>query len=188
MVRPSERHVSLWLKACPRELFAVEQSQLQPIPCWVPAVYLLHQRIVDVEGYVAVNTNRYSVPDQFIGRQVEVRQTKEAIEVYRGPRLLATNQRVIEATGRKYRLAAHRHQRGQGRKPAPSALKKNSCWRESPKSLPTSRLSRITTGAAPPCRCVACSGWSTTIPANRCWRPSRQPPNMAFMISKESRP
>ena len=109
------------LKACPRELFAVEQSQLQPIPFWVPEVYLLYHRIVDVEGYVAVNTNRYSVADQYIGRQVEVRQTKQAIEIYRGPRLLATHQRVLEPTGRKYRLAAHRHQRGQARKPSVSA-------------------------------------------------------------------
>ncbi len=42
------------LKANPRELFAVELSYLKPLPVWVPPVYLLHHRLVDVEGYVAV--------------------------------------------------------------------------------------------------------------------------------------
>jgi transposase len=104
------------LKGSPRELFAVEQSCLKPLPVWAPPVYLLHQRLVDVEGYVSVDVNRYSVPDDLIGRQVEVRQTKDTIEIYRGPRLVATHKRVVESTGRKYRLPEHRHQRGQGLK------------------------------------------------------------------------
>jgi transposase len=104
------------LKASPRELFAFEQSYLRPLPVWLPPIYLLHQRLVDMEGYVSVDSNRYSVPDQFIGLQVEVRQTKETIEIYRGPRLVATHQRVLEPTGCKYRLDQHRRQRGQGPK------------------------------------------------------------------------
>jgi hypothetical protein len=77
--------------------------------------------LVDVEGYVAVDTNRYSVADEFIGRPVEVRQTKDTIEIYRGPRLIATHKRVVESTGRKYRLLEHRRQRGQGPKPSDPA-------------------------------------------------------------------
>ena len=101
------------LKASPRELFAVEQPHLKPLPIWVPPVYLLHQRLVDMEGYVSVDTNRYSVPNDFIGRHVEVRQTKDRIEIYRGPRLVAAHKRILEPTGRKYRLPEHRHQRRQ---------------------------------------------------------------------------
>jgi transposase len=101
------------LKASPRELFAVEQPHLKPLPIWVPPVYLLHQRLVDVEGYVSVDTNRYSAPDDLIGRQVEVRQMKDRVEIYRGPRLVATHPRIVEPTGRKYRLPEHRHPRGQ---------------------------------------------------------------------------
>lgn len=109
------------LKASPRELFAVERSYLKPLPVWVPPVYLLHHRLVDVEGYVSVETNRYSAPDELIGRPVEVRQSKENIEIYRGPRLVATHKRVVEPTGRKYRLPEHRRQRGQGPKPSDPA-------------------------------------------------------------------
>lgn len=110
------------LKASPRELFVAEQPQLQPLPLWVPPVYLLHHRLVDVQGYVTVDTNRYSVPNDLIGRQVEVRQTKEQIEIYRGPRLIATHRRVLEPTGRKYRLPEHRYQRGQAPPRTDSAL------------------------------------------------------------------
>ena len=101
------------LKASPRELFAAEQPHLKPLPIWVPPVYLLHQRLADLEGYVSVDTNRYSVPNDLIGRQVEVRQTKELVEIYRGPRLVAAHKRILESTGRKYRLPEHRYQRAQ---------------------------------------------------------------------------
>jgi hypothetical protein len=76
--------------------------------------------LVDMAGYVSINNNRYSVPEEFLGHQVEVRETKESIEIYRGPRLLASHQRVIEATGRKYSLPEHHRPRGQGLKPKPS--------------------------------------------------------------------
>jgi transposase len=104
------------LKASPRELFAFERSHLKPLPIWVPPIYLLHHRLVDVEGLVSVDNNRYSVPNEFIGLAVEVRQTKDAIEIYRGPRLISKHKRVVERTGRKYRLPEHRYQRGQAPK------------------------------------------------------------------------
>ena len=113
------------LKASPRDLFAVERPHLKPLPVWVPPVYRLHQRLVDVEGYVSVETNRYSAPEDLIGRQVEVRQTKDRIEIYRGPRLVAAHQRVIEPTGRKYRLPEHRRPRGQGSQHTEAAPEEN---------------------------------------------------------------
>jgi hypothetical protein len=109
------------LKASPRELFAVERPHLKRLPVWVPPVYLLHQRLVDVQGYVCVDTNRYSVPDDLIGRPVEVRQTKDQMEIYRGPRLVATHTRVIEPLRHKSRLPEHRRPQGQGPQRADSA-------------------------------------------------------------------
>jgi hypothetical protein len=38
------------IRAVPRELFAVERMHLKPLPAWIPEVYRLHQRTVDVEG------------------------------------------------------------------------------------------------------------------------------------------
>ncbi|MBV8773985.1 MAG: IS21 family transposase [Deltaproteobacteria bacterium] len=108
------------LKASPRELFAIERTYLQPLPIWVPPIYRLHQRLVDMAGYVSLDDNRYSVPDDFLGLRVEVRETKDRVEIYRGPRLIATHQRVLESTGRRYRLAEHHRPRGQGLKLKPS--------------------------------------------------------------------
>jgi hypothetical protein len=109
------------LRASPRELFAVEHPRLNPLPVWVPPVYLLHHRLVDVQGYVTIDTNHYSVPNDLIGRQVEVRQTKEQMEIYRGPRQVAVHRRVLEPTGRKYRLPEHCYKRGQAPPRADSA-------------------------------------------------------------------
>jgi hypothetical protein len=41
------------IRAVPGELFAAERLHLKPPPAWIPEVYRLHHRIVDVEGYVA---------------------------------------------------------------------------------------------------------------------------------------
>ncbi len=107
------------LRAAPRELFAVEQPCLQPLPVWVPEVYRLHLRIVDVEGYVSVHTNRYSVPEDWIGRPVEVRETWDRLEISSGPRDHVSHARVLEADGTRVTRPEHRRPRGQRPGPAP---------------------------------------------------------------------
>ena len=102
------------IHAVPRELFAVERVQLKPLPAWIPEVYRLHQRLVDVEGYVSLHTNRYSVPAAWIGRRVEVRETKEKIEIQLDARSLVAHTRIAEAQGQRVTLAEHRPPRGQG--------------------------------------------------------------------------
>jgi hypothetical protein len=52
------------------------------LPAWLPEVYQLHQRIVDLEGYIHVDGHIYSVPYQLIGKAVEVRETKNHVRVY----------------------------------------------------------------------------------------------------------
>jgi hypothetical protein len=102
------------LHATPRELFAAEQVALRALPVWVPDVYALHQRIVDVEGFVNVHGNRYSAPWRLLGHRVEVRETKDQIQVFDGPRLLATHRKVIDTTGARVLDKTHRPPRGEG--------------------------------------------------------------------------
>lgn len=104
------------LRASPRELYATEQPHLRAMPLWAPPVYLLHQRIADLEGYVSVQGNRYSVPEDFIGRRLEVRETRAAIEIYDGPRLLGTHSRLREALGHRSLLPEHRRPRNRNRR------------------------------------------------------------------------
>ena len=101
-----------YLRAVPRELFVVERPHLRPLPSWIPEVYRLHERMVDVEGYVALHSNRYSVPISWIGRRVEVRETRDKIEIQLDARHLITHRRVAEAERRHVMLAEHRPPRG----------------------------------------------------------------------------
>ena len=102
------------LRAVPRELFVLERRALRPLPVWVPEVYRLQERMVDIEGYVALHSNRYSVPWAWIGRRVEVRETKDKVEIQLDARNLVTHQRVAEAEYQRVLLAEHRPPRGQG--------------------------------------------------------------------------
>jgi hypothetical protein len=102
-----------YLRAVPRELFVLEQRHLRPLPVWIPEVYRLHQRLVDVEGYVALHSNRYSVPLAWLGRRVEVRETKDQVEIQLDARSLVTHQRLAEAEQQRITLAQHRPPRGQ---------------------------------------------------------------------------
>jgi transposase len=108
------------LHASPRELFAAEQPRLVPLPIWVPDLYLIHTRIVDVEGYVSVNACRYSAPWQLIGRQVEVRETKTEIQIFQGPRLLGTHKKAQDVERGRSTVPEHRPPRGSGPPSAPA--------------------------------------------------------------------
>jgi hypothetical protein len=107
------------LHGCRRELFAAERPHLRALPVWVPPVYRLQQRIVDTEGYVHVRRTAYSVPFELIGRQVEARETKDRVEVYLGPRLVASHARVLDGADTHVTAPEHRPPRGQGIKRDP---------------------------------------------------------------------
>ena len=100
------------LHAVPRELFVMEQQHLKPLPVWVPEIYRLQERMVDVEGYVTVNTNRYSVPVEWIGRRVEVRESYLKIEIQLDARHMVTHERIALAENRHILLAEHSRPRG----------------------------------------------------------------------------
>jgi len=83
-----------------RDLFATEQHRLRPLPAWRSPVYRIHTRLVDLEGYVNVHAFRYEVPARYIGRQLEVRETKSEMQLFDGPRVVATHPRRVEGPKR----------------------------------------------------------------------------------------
>jgi transposase len=103
------------LHASRRELFALEQPHLKPLPLHVPEVYQLYTRIVDADGYVNVNRIRYSAPYRLIGRSLEVRETLERVDLYEGPRRVASHTRVAGPVDTRVTDPSHRPPRGQGR-------------------------------------------------------------------------
>jgi hypothetical protein len=79
----------------------------------VRCLHRLHRdTVVDVEGYVNVHGHRYSVPYGLIGRQLEVRETKDRIDVYQGPRLVATHAKALTRTFTRVTAPEHRPPRG----------------------------------------------------------------------------
>ncbi len=107
------------LRAVPRELFALEKPRLKPLPIWVPDVYRLHQRVVDLEGYVSLHSNRYSVPAEWLGRRVEVRETKDRVEIECGRKSIS-HARVVDPIGQRVTIKEHRPPRQHSKKPGPS--------------------------------------------------------------------
>jgi hypothetical protein len=115
------------LHAAPRDLFATERACLRPLPLHVPEVYQLHHRLVDGEGYVTLHTHHYSAPPALIGRRLEVRETKDRIDLFLGPRCVASHRPLRQAPPGRVLLAEHRLPRGQhaqrrrARHPEPAA-------------------------------------------------------------------
>jgi hypothetical protein len=97
-----------------REWCAIERQRLKPLPAWIPEVYRLHPRTADTEGYVSVNSIRYSVPVSWIGRRAEVRESRDKIEIELDPRHIVTHVRVLTPLNQRIMLAEHRPPRGAG--------------------------------------------------------------------------
>lgn len=95
------------LHAKPTELFAAEGPRLRPLPLHVPEVYLLHERIVDVEGYVTLHRNRYSVPASWISRRVEVRETKDEVRIFANGAPIAVHARREPGEEQRITLPEH---------------------------------------------------------------------------------
>jgi transposase len=102
------------IRAVPTELFVTERPHLKALPAWIPEVYRLHQRTVDVEGYVSVNSIRYSVPVSWIGRRVEIRETRDKIDIELDARHIVTHDRALTPLSQRITLAEHRPPRGEG--------------------------------------------------------------------------
>ena len=105
----------------PIDLYETERAHLRRLPAFIPEVHALHHRLVDLEGYVHLHSNRYSVPTEFVGRRVEVRETRERVLVFDGPRRVAIHKREPEGSGQRITLSEHclpgrrrpRHKRNQ---------------------------------------------------------------------------
>jgi transposase len=79
----------------PEAAYVMEKPYLVPLPPVLPPVYEVLERVVDLYGYVSLDTSRYSVPERFVGQAVsvykypsEVRITRRGVEIARHPRLV----------------------------------------------------------------------------------------------------
>ena len=138
------------LHASPRELFVAEHARMKRLPLHVPEVYRLEHRIVDSEGYVSVQRNRYSAPWKLIDKRLEIRVSKDSVTVLDGPRLVALHKRVIDPLDVRVSDPSHRPPRGEGffRK-HPSTEEQRLCERM-PEARPFLALLKAKKQATPP--------------------------------------
>ncbi len=99
------------LQAKPVELYATERSHLKPLPAWIPEPYQIHHRTVDVDGDVRLDTNRYSVPEDWIGRQVQIHESWDRLTIHCGRAPEVIHQKVIDACRKRTTLPEHRRPR-----------------------------------------------------------------------------
>lgn len=103
----------------PIELFAAEIPALLALPPHIPEVYEPHLRRVDVDAYVSLHTNRYSLPPALIGRRVEVRETKDRVRIFDGPRLVTEHERQEPGLHLRILRPEHNEPRRTKRDPKP---------------------------------------------------------------------
>jgi transposase len=99
------------LGARPIELFAAEKPLLKRLPAYIPEVYELHQRMVDVESFVCLHRNRYEVPPDLIGRRVEVRETGSRVRIFYGSKEVALHERIEPGVEKRVLLPEHGERR-----------------------------------------------------------------------------
>ncbi len=80
---------------------------MRPLPAHQPAVCVIAHRVVDTEGYVHLETNRYSVPERLLGKAVEVYPCFETVAIYFQGREVARQPRAIGQRDRRLTAAGH---------------------------------------------------------------------------------
>ncbi len=91
----------------PEAAWLIEQPHLVSLPDALPPVYELLDRVVDLHGYVSIDTNRYSVPERYVGKSVAVYKLPAEIHVRRKDSTLAVHRRLIGQRDAKSILPGH---------------------------------------------------------------------------------
>ena len=91
----------------PEAAYVIEKPHLRALPDVLPPVYDLFERVVDLHGYVSVDTNRYSVPERFVGQSVAVYKLPAEIRVCRKDVTLAVHPRLIGERDARNTLPGH---------------------------------------------------------------------------------
>jgi hypothetical protein len=91
----------------PEAAYLIEKPHLQALPGALPPVYEVLERGVDLHGYVSVDTNRYSVPERFVGQSVTVYKYPADIQICRRGSTIATHPRLIDQRNARHTLPEH---------------------------------------------------------------------------------
>jgi transposase len=91
----------------PEAAYLMEKPYLQPLPGVLPPVYDTFERVVDLYGYVSIDSNRYSVPERFVGQSVTVYKHPADIRIYRRGMEIARHPRLIDQRDARHTVPEH---------------------------------------------------------------------------------
>lgn len=96
------------LGSTPEQVFQEqEKQQLQPLPAFIPPVYESYSRVVDSQGYIHLETHRYSVPEKYLGKTVKVLKYHQKIEVHYQNESIASHPRIQEGRSKRSTIKGH---------------------------------------------------------------------------------
>jgi hypothetical protein len=75
----------------------------------LPPVYEVFERVVDLHGYISVDTNRYSAPESLVGQTVSVYKYPAHIDVHHRGTLVASHARLIGQRDGRSTAPEHHH-------------------------------------------------------------------------------
>jgi transposase len=87
--------------------YLIEKPYLKPLPSVLPPVYDVLERVVDLYGYVSVDTCRYSVPERLVGQSVSVYKHPAEIHVLHRGICIASHPRLIGQRDAKHTAPGH---------------------------------------------------------------------------------
>jgi len=87
------------LAMSPGSAYVQEKSHLIPLPKVMPPIYEHSQRLVDSNGFVNLDTNKYSAPEGLIGKKLDVYKHPEEVLLFYKHKEIAVHRRLA---GRRY--------------------------------------------------------------------------------------
>jgi hypothetical protein len=91
----------------PEAAYATEGPCLRRLPTVLPPAYEVLDRVVDLYGFVSVDTVRYSVPERLVGKTVTVYKHYERVEIHHRATVVASHARVIGQRDVRKTLPGH---------------------------------------------------------------------------------
>jgi len=104
----------------PQALYPMEKAHLLALPAYIPPVTEIHYRVVDCYGFIHLDTNRYSVPERWVGKKVAVHKRPEQVLVYADRQQIAEHPRLIGQRQGEQRAEGHHRSLERRRAAGPS--------------------------------------------------------------------
>lgn len=95
------------LGMAPEAAYVMEKPYLTSLSPVLPAVYEVFERVVDLYGFVSVDTNRYSTPERLVGKTVTVYKHYASIEIHCKRTLVASHPRLVGVRDVRATLPGH---------------------------------------------------------------------------------